>query len=101
MVLKEDSKLYRTCRLSVAVKKYCGIKMMKEVRFKSFAGPFKQILFKYFIQSPVGLVPKQTPESQRLTSNDDNNDDQSELSLEDRAIKFVLFSTCHTQRECH
>ena len=31
---------------------------MKEVKEKRFAGPYDEILFKYFIQSPVGLVPK-------------------------------------------
>ena len=31
---------------------------MKEVKLKRFAGPFQQIPFDKFIQSPVGLVPK-------------------------------------------
>ena len=33
-------------------------KMMKEVSLKRFAGPFENPPFEYFIQSPVGLVPK-------------------------------------------
>ena len=35
-------------------------KLMKEVNLKRFAGPFKEkeIPFKYFAQSPIGLVPK-------------------------------------------
>ena len=35
-------------------------KVMKEVKLKRFAGPFKyeQIPFRYFVQSPIGLVPK-------------------------------------------
>ena len=35
-------------------------KLMKEVNLKRFAGPFKEkeIPFKYFPQSPIGLVPK-------------------------------------------
>ena len=33
-------------------------KIMKEVKAKRFAGPFADIPFKNFIQSPVGLVPK-------------------------------------------
>ena len=33
-------------------------KMIKEVKEKRFAGPYDEIHFKYFIQSPVGLVPK-------------------------------------------
>ena len=31
---------------------------MKEVKAKHFARPFKEIPFKNFIQSPIGLVPK-------------------------------------------
>ena len=33
-------------------------KIMKEVEAKRFAGPFEEIPFKNYIQSPVGLVPK-------------------------------------------
>ena len=33
-------------------------KVMKEVGKKRFAGPFSEIPFKNFIQSPIGLVPK-------------------------------------------
>ena len=33
-------------------------KMMKEVKLKQFAGPFKKLPFDNYIQSPVGLVPK-------------------------------------------
>ena len=33
-------------------------KVMKEVELKRFAGPFKQIPFKNYIQSPISLVPK-------------------------------------------
>ena len=33
-------------------------KIMKEVGLKRFAGPFKQVPFKHYIQSPLGLVPK-------------------------------------------
>ena len=31
---------------------------MKEVKLKRFAGPFDKPPFEYFIQSPIGLVPK-------------------------------------------
>ena len=34
-------------------------KVMKEVKEKRYAGPFKEIPFDNFIQSPIGLVPKQ------------------------------------------
>ena len=33
-------------------------KVMKEVKLKRFAGPFRRIPFEYYIQSPIGLVPK-------------------------------------------
>ena len=33
-------------------------KLMKEVKLKRVAGPFKKIPFENFIQSPIGLVPK-------------------------------------------
>ena len=33
-------------------------KLMKEVKLKRVAGPFKQIPFEDFMQSPIGLVPK-------------------------------------------
>ena len=33
-------------------------KIIKEVRLERFAGPYKSIPFDHYIQSPVGLVPK-------------------------------------------
>ena len=33
-------------------------KIMKEVKCKRYTGPFSSIPYDYFIQSPVGLVPK-------------------------------------------
>ena len=33
-------------------------KLMKEVKMARVAGPFSQILFQNFMQSPIGLVPK-------------------------------------------
>ena len=33
-------------------------KLMKEVKLKRVAGPFKNIPFKNYIQSPIGLIPK-------------------------------------------
>ena len=33
-------------------------KVMKEVKLQCYAGPFSKIPFKHFIQSPIGLVPK-------------------------------------------
>ena len=41
-------------------------KVMAEVKIGRFAGPFKQPPFKYFIQSPIGLVPKDQGTKTRL-----------------------------------
>ena len=41
-------------------------KMMKEVKEKRFAGPFEKPPFEHFIQSPVGLVPKDDGRKTRL-----------------------------------
>ena len=41
-------------------------KVIKEVKLKRYAGPFKAIPFKYFIQSPIGLVPKDNRSDLRL-----------------------------------
>ena len=41
-------------------------KLMKEVKFKRVAGPYDRISFKYFIQSPIGLVPKAGGQTQLI-----------------------------------
>ena len=41
-------------------------KIMAEVKGKRYAGPFKKVPIKYFIQSPVGLVPKDKGKKTRL-----------------------------------
>ena len=41
-------------------------KVMKEVKMKRYAGPFEEIPFEYFIQSPIGLVPKDNGKNTRL-----------------------------------
>ena len=41
-------------------------KIMKEVKLKRYAGPFEQVPFKDFVQSPVGLVPKDNGKDTRL-----------------------------------
>ena len=43
---------------SVGNKTILWNKIMKEVQLKRVAGPFKDVLFKSFAQSPIGLVPK-------------------------------------------
>ena len=44
--------------LQVGNKEELWEKMMSEVKLKRFAGPYLDPPFEYFIQSPVGLVPK-------------------------------------------
>ena len=41
-------------------------KIMTEVKAKRYAEPFKRIPYRYFIQSPVGLVPKDKGKKTRL-----------------------------------
>ena len=50
---------------------------MKEVRDKRYAGPFSDIPCNHFIQSPIGLVPK------------------------DRVRILDLYFTCHILEEVH
>ena len=46
--------------LSIGSPTECWNKIMKEVKAKRYAGHFtqEQLPFKYFVQSPIGLVPK-------------------------------------------
>ena len=41
-------------------------KVMKEVKLKHYSGPYEEIPFDYFIQSPIGLVPKYGGRATRL-----------------------------------
>ena len=41
-------------------------KVMKEVKLKRYAGPFKEIPFEFYIQSPIGLVDKDNGRDTRL-----------------------------------
>ena len=41
-------------------------KVMKEVKAKRYAGPFKSIPFEHYLQSPIGLVPKDGGKDTRL-----------------------------------
>ena len=53
-------------KLRVGLETELWNKMMKEVKEKRFAGPFDAIPFEYYIQSPVGLVPKDQGLNTRL-----------------------------------
>ena len=41
-------------------------RVMKEVKLGRYAGPFEIIPFEYYIQSPIGLVPKDNGKDVRL-----------------------------------
>ena len=41
-------------------------KVMKEVKLKRYAGPFETIPFENYIQSPIGLIPKDSGKDVRL-----------------------------------
>ena len=45
-------------RFTVGNKRILWNKVMKEVKLRRYAGPFSQIPFKNYIQSPIGLVAK-------------------------------------------
>ena len=53
-------------KLRVGSKLELWNKVMVEVRDKRYAGPFEEIPFDYFIQSPIGLVQKDKGKKTRL-----------------------------------
>ena len=53
-------------KLRVGSKLELWNKVMTEVKDKRFAGPFKEVPFDHFIQSPIGLVPKDKGTKTRL-----------------------------------
>ena len=60
------TKTARNLPLSVGNKFDLWNKVMKEVKDKRYAGPYEKVPFKYFIQSPIGLVPKDKGKKTRL-----------------------------------
>ena len=61
-------------------------KVMKEVQLKYYAGPFEQIPFENFIQSPIGLVPKDGGKDVRLIFHLSHPCDQG-LSVNENTLK--------------
>ena len=53
-------------KLSVGSPTELWNKIMTEVKDKRYAGPFRKVPFKHYIQSPVGLVPKDKGKKTRL-----------------------------------
>ena len=56
----------RNLRLTVGSQVELWNKVMKEVKAKRYAGPFTKIPFDNYIQSPIGLVPKDGGKQTRL-----------------------------------
>ena len=61
-VMKKSANL----KLSVGSPVELWNKVMTEGKDKRYAGPFEKVPFKYFIQSPIGLVPKDKGKKTRL-----------------------------------
>ena len=64
-----DRNVHRTApnlKLRVGSKVELWNKVMKEVQAKRYAGPFEQVPYDKFIQSPIGLVPKDQGRKTRL-----------------------------------
>ena len=53
-------------KLSVGTEIDLWNKVMKEVKLKRYAGPFRDIPYDNYIQSPIGLVPKDNGNDTRL-----------------------------------
>ena len=56
----------KNLKFTIGNKKELWNKVMKEVKEKRYAGPFKTIPFEDYIQSPIGLVPKDNGKKTRL-----------------------------------
>ena len=63
---QQPKRLAPNLKLCVGSKTILWNKIMKEVKEKRVAGPFKSIPFEHYIQSPVGLVPKDNGRKTRL-----------------------------------
>ena len=64
---KRDIQMYSpNLKIRIGSKLELWNKVMKEVAAKRYAGPFEEVPFKHFIQSPIGLVPKDKGKKTRL-----------------------------------
>ena len=53
-------------KLRIGSKHEIWSKVMAEIKAKRYAGPFEQVPYEYYIQSPIGLVPKDGGRKTRL-----------------------------------
>ena len=65
-------------------------KIMKEVQLGRYAGPFKRMPYKYFVQLPIGLVPKKGNKTRLIfhLSYDFNDNEKS-------------INACTPEKMCH
>ena len=66
---KEPKKVTRKAsnlKLTVGSSTELWNKVMTEVKAKRYAGPFRKVPYKYFIQSPISLVPEDKGKKTRL-----------------------------------
>ena len=61
--IKQESK---NLKFTIGNKTELWNKVMKEVKENRYAGPFSEIPFENYIQSPIGLVPKDNGKKTRL-----------------------------------
>lgn len=69
-------------------------KVMKEVENKRYSGPWENPPFDNYIQSPIGLVPKQEPGQTRLIthlSHPVGDSVNSHIDKEDSAVSYMSF----------
>ena len=64
--LKNCKRLAPNLKLRIGSKEELWNKVMKEVELRRFAGPFEHPPFEHFVQSPIGLVPKDKGKKTRL-----------------------------------
>ena len=65
-------------------------KMIKEVNLKRFAGPFKSVPFKYFVQSPAGLVPKHDPDENDSPGSKNGNQENNSSKYKNQATHLIF-----------
>ena len=63
---KDVTKTAQNLKLHVGDETILWNKVMKEVKEKRFAGPYREVPFENYIQSPIGLVPKEGGDGTRL-----------------------------------
>ena len=75
-------------------------KVMKEVKEERYAGPFKQIPFDNYIQSPIGLVPKDGGKKTRLIFHLSYPRDEEKGTSVNRATPKELCAVNYQEFDC-